>query len=67
MVAARSALIITPFAGPGPQRTISVAHRKDVAPPRAARALRRLLHAHPRGAAATGGLPDSTALPGERG
>jgi DNA-binding transcriptional LysR family regulator len=47
MVAARAGLRVTPFAEGGLHRTISVAHRKDVAPPRAARELRRLLlHAH---------------------
>jgi DNA-binding transcriptional LysR family regulator len=46
MVAARANLRVTPFAEAALQRTISVAHRKDVAPPRAARELSRLLHAH---------------------
>lgn len=36
-------LCSTPFAAPGLQRTIALAHRTDVAPPRAARELRRLL------------------------
>ncbi len=43
MVAARSGLVTTAFAAPGLHRTISVAHRGDVSPPRAARELRRLL------------------------
>ncbi|MBA0050369.1 LysR family transcriptional regulator [Streptomyces sp. AJS327] len=43
MVAARSGLRVTPFEPPGPHRTISVAHRSDVSPPRAARELRRIL------------------------
>lgn len=43
MVAERSGLRITPFAAPGLHRTISVAHRSDVSPPRAARELRRIL------------------------
>ncbi|MCM2418799.1 LysR family transcriptional regulator [Streptomyces sp. RKAG293] len=43
MVAERSGLRITPFAAPGLHRTISVAHRGDVSPPRAARELRRIL------------------------
>ncbi|WBB59950.1 LysR substrate-binding domain-containing protein [Streptomyces sp. WMMC500] len=43
MVAERSGLRTTAFAPPGLHRTISVAHRGDVSPPRAARELRRLL------------------------
>lgn len=43
MVAERSGLRATPFAAPGLHRTISVAHRGDVSPPRAARELRGLL------------------------
>ncbi|OEU97039.1 LysR family transcriptional regulator [Streptomyces oceani] len=43
MVAARSGLRTTPFASPGLHRTISVAHRGDVSPPRAARELQRIL------------------------
>ncbi|WP_326691004.1 MULTISPECIES: LysR substrate-binding domain-containing protein [unclassified Streptomyces] len=43
MVAARSGLRITRFAAPGLHRTISVAHRGDVSPPRAARELQRIL------------------------
>ncbi|MEU3463143.1 LysR substrate-binding domain-containing protein [Streptomyces sp. NPDC006733] len=43
MVAERSGLRVTPFAPPGLHRTISVAHRGDVSPPRAARELRRIL------------------------
>ncbi|MDB1088635.1 LysR substrate-binding domain-containing protein [Streptomyces sp. ACA25] len=43
MVAARSGLRTTPFAEPGMHRTVSVAHRGDVTPPRAARELRRIL------------------------
>jgi DNA-binding transcriptional LysR family regulator len=43
MVAARSGLRTTPFAPPGLSRTVSVAHRGDVSPPRAARELRRIL------------------------
>ncbi|WP_415646470.1 LysR family transcriptional regulator [Stackebrandtia soli] len=46
MVADRSGLRITPFTPPGLQRTIAVAHRKDVAPPRAAQELRRVLLEH---------------------
>jgi DNA-binding transcriptional LysR family regulator len=43
MVAERSGLRVTPFAPPGLHRTISIAHRGDVSPPRAARELRRIL------------------------
>ncbi|AXK35978.1 LysR family transcriptional regulator [Streptomyces armeniacus] len=43
MVAARSGLRATPFAPPGLHRTISVAHRGDVSPTRAARELQRIL------------------------
>ncbi|KUJ69344.1 LysR family transcriptional regulator [Streptomyces albus subsp. albus] len=47
MVAARSGLRITPFAPQdGMRRTIALAHRKDVAPTRAARELRRVLLDH---------------------
>ncbi|WP_419994149.1 LysR family transcriptional regulator [Streptomyces boninensis] len=45
MVAERSGLRATPFAAPGLHRTISLAHRGDVSPPRAARELSRLLRA----------------------
>ncbi|GAA2327996.1 LysR family transcriptional regulator [Streptomyces violaceusniger] len=61
MVAARSGLRITPFAGHDMRRTIAVAHRKDVAPPRAARELRRVMLEHLRTAAAGEfGLPPNT-------
>ncbi|MEV0124853.1 LysR substrate-binding domain-containing protein [Streptomyces sp. NPDC050703] len=45
MVAERSGadLRMTPLAGPGLHRTIALAHRSDVAPPRAARELQRML------------------------
>ncbi|TQL79687.1 DNA-binding transcriptional LysR family regulator [Stackebrandtia endophytica] len=46
MVAARSGLRVTPFERPGLQRSIAVAHRKDVAPTRAAQELRRILIEH---------------------
>jgi hypothetical protein len=36
-------LRVTPFTRPGLHRTISVAHRSDVSPPRAARELRRII------------------------
>jgi DNA-binding transcriptional LysR family regulator len=43
MVAERTGLRVTPFSAPGLHRTISVAHRSDVSPPRAARELRRIV------------------------
>ncbi|WP_405877840.1 LysR substrate-binding domain-containing protein [Streptomyces sp. NBC_01136] len=45
MVATRSGrgLRVTPLAQPGLHRTIALAHRSDVAPPRAARELQRML------------------------
>lgn len=43
MVAERTGLRVTPFSAPGLYRTISVAHRSDVSPPRAARELRRII------------------------
>ncbi|WP_030378483.1 MULTISPECIES: LysR family transcriptional regulator [unclassified Streptomyces] len=45
MVATRSGrgLRVTPLAAPGLYRTIALAHRSDVAPPRAARELQRML------------------------
>lgn len=47
MVAARSGLHITPFEpDQGMRRTIAIAHRKDAAPTRAARELRRVLLDH---------------------
>ncbi|WP_030256406.1 LysR family transcriptional regulator [Streptomyces violens] len=46
MVAARAGLRATPFAAPGLHRNISVAHRADVSPPRAARELQRILVRH---------------------
>ncbi|MDF2255793.1 LysR family transcriptional regulator [Streptantibioticus ferralitis] len=64
MVAARSGLRVTAFAPPGLQRTIAVAHRKDVEPPRAARELRSVLGEHLRSAAREQTLPPSTRLLG---
>ncbi|RMI43547.1 LysR family transcriptional regulator [Streptomyces triticirhizae] len=46
MVAERSGLRTTRFVPPGLNRTISLAHRGDVSPPRAARELRRIILAH---------------------
>ncbi|MEU8784887.1 LysR substrate-binding domain-containing protein [Streptomyces sp. NPDC048637] len=46
MVAARSGLRVTRFSTPGMHRVVSVAHRGDVSPPRAARELARILMEH---------------------
>lgn len=46
MVAERSGLRTTRFVPPGLNRTISLAHRGDVSPPRAARELRRIILSH---------------------
>ena len=62
MVAARSGLAVTPFAGPGLGRTIAVAHGAEVPSTRAATALRATLLAHLRGAARAGELPPGTEL-----
>ncbi|WP_406864480.1 LysR substrate-binding domain-containing protein [Streptomyces sp. HUAS MG47] len=43
MVADAADLLVTPLAPPGLRRTIALAHRSDVAPPRAARELQRML------------------------
>ncbi|GAA3888888.1 LysR family transcriptional regulator [Streptomyces sedi] len=45
-VAERSGLRTTRFVPPGLNRTISLAHRGDVSPPRAARELRRIILTH---------------------
>ncbi|TKA10734.1 LysR family transcriptional regulator [Actinacidiphila oryziradicis] len=50
----------TPFAPPGMQRTIALAHRKDAEPPRAARELRRVLMEYIGQATETGSLPPGT-------
>ncbi|MBF9066756.1 LysR family transcriptional regulator [Streptacidiphilus fuscans] len=60
MVAARRPLRVTPFASPGLRRTIGLAHRKDVQPPRAARELRSVLTQYLDEAARTGTLPPGT-------
>ncbi|WP_229758478.1 LysR family transcriptional regulator [Peterkaempfera bronchialis] len=61
MIADRRAFVqVTPFAGEGLQRTIGLAHRKDVEPPRAARELRRVLLDYLDRADATGTLPPGT-------
>ncbi|MEV7773352.1 LysR substrate-binding domain-containing protein [Kitasatospora sp. NPDC086791] len=62
MVAARSGLVVTPFAGPGLGRTIAVAHGHEVPPTRAAEALRTTLLAHLRDAERAGELPPGTRL-----
>ncbi|SOD58581.1 DNA-binding transcriptional regulator, LysR family [Streptomyces zhaozhouensis] len=46
MVAERAGLRTTRFLPPGLNRTISLAHRGDVSPPRAARELRRIILTH---------------------
>ncbi len=60
MVADQRPLRVTPFAPPGLRRTIGLAHRKDVEPPRAARELRRVLLAYLVEAARAGRLPHGT-------
>ena len=60
MVADQRPLRVTPFAAPGLRRTIGLAHRKDVEPPRAARELRRVLLAYLAEAARSGRLPHGT-------
>lgn len=62
MVAARSGLSVTPFAGPGLGRTIAVAHGHEVPLTRAAEALRDTLLAHLRDADREGELPPGTRL-----
>ncbi|RKT19697.1 DNA-binding transcriptional LysR family regulator [Streptomyces sp. 1114.5] len=62
MVAARSGLAVTPFAGPGLGRTIAVAHGHEVPLTRAAEALRATLLAHLHDAARDGELPPGTRL-----
>jgi DNA-binding transcriptional LysR family regulator len=60
MVAGRRPLRVTPFAAPGLQRTIGLAHRKDVEPPRAAREFRRVLLEYLDRASDEGTLPPGT-------
>lgn len=60
MVADRRPLRVIPFAPPGLRRTIALAHRKDMEPPRAARELRRTLMEYLEHAASTGTLPPGT-------
>lgn len=62
MVADRRLLRVTPFAPPGLRRTIGLAHRQDVEPPRAARELRRVLLEHLGEAARYGRLPPGASL-----
>jgi DNA-binding transcriptional LysR family regulator len=60
VVAGRGSLRTTPFTSPGLSRVIGLAHRRDVQPPRAARALRDTLVDHVTRAATTGTLPPGT-------
>lgn len=60
MVTDRPTFRTTPFTAPGLARTIGLAHRKDVQPPRAARELRRILLAYLALATVTGALPPGT-------
>ncbi|MFI6154600.1 LysR family transcriptional regulator [Kitasatospora sp. NPDC051170] len=62
MVAARSGLAVTPFAGPGLGRTIAIAHGHGLPPTRAAEALHATLLAHLHDAARAGELPPGTRL-----
>ncbi|WP_030058238.1 MULTISPECIES: LysR family transcriptional regulator [Streptomyces] len=62
MVAARSGLAVTAFAGPGLGRTIAVAHGHEVPLTRAAEALRTTLLAHLHDAERDGELPPGTRL-----
>ncbi|MFG3054186.1 LysR family transcriptional regulator [Kitasatospora sp. NPDC048239] len=62
MVAARSGLVVTPFAGQGLGRTIAVAHGHEVPLTRAAAALQETLLAHLREGARSGELPPGTRL-----
>ncbi|MFJ9697622.1 LysR family transcriptional regulator [Kitasatospora sp. NPDC101183] len=62
MVAARSGLEVTPFAGPGLGRTIALAHGPELPPTRAAEALHATLLEHLRDAARAGELPPGTRL-----
>ncbi|WP_078901236.1 LysR family transcriptional regulator [Actinacidiphila yeochonensis] len=67
-VAARAAgLRMTPIAPPGLRRTVALAHRSDVAPPRAARVLQEVLQAAARQAVRAPGLnppPGAAPAPG---
>jgi DNA-binding transcriptional LysR family regulator len=57
VLAARPGLHATTLAPPGIQRTIALAHRRDVTPTHAARAVRGVLHAHLTEAMAWNTLP----------
>jgi DNA-binding transcriptional LysR family regulator len=65
MVAARAGgdLRVTPLARPGLRRTVALAHRSDVAPPRAARVLQDVLMAAARRAVTSTGLRPAGATP----
>lgn len=62
MVAARSGLAVTPFAGPGPGRTIAVAHGAELPLTHAAAALRETVLHHLADADRAGALPPGTRL-----
>ncbi|MFJ1703775.1 LysR family transcriptional regulator [Kitasatospora sp. NPDC088346] len=62
MVAARSGLAVTPFAAPGPGRTIAVAHGRELPLTHAAAALRATLLSHLADADRAGALPPGTRL-----
>jgi DNA-binding transcriptional LysR family regulator len=57
VLAGRPGLVGTPLAPPGLQRTIALAHRKDVDPTHAARAFRETLLSFLRDAEAADALP----------
>jgi DNA-binding transcriptional LysR family regulator len=57
VLTARPGLHATALAPPGIQRTIALAHRRDVTPTHAARAVRGVLHAHLTEAMAWNTLP----------
>lgn len=58
----RDTVRVTPFAGSEVHRTIGLAHRNDVEPPRAARELRQVLVDYLTRAADAGALPPGTRL-----
>lgn len=62
MVAARSGLAVTPFAGPGLGRTIAVAHGRELPLTRAAAELRTVLLEYLANAEQAGALPPGTRL-----
>jgi DNA-binding transcriptional LysR family regulator len=62
VVAGRSTYRVTPIAAPGLSRTIGLAHRRDVEPPRAARELQQILFDYLARAHAEHTLPRGTEL-----